>query len=344
MSEKNKPKDLLDWLCINNLCNFVVARPLGGVAAATLVLLYLLALAAAFKILCGAIFLEASDNTGNLGTGALVVALLGAPFLIWSTLIKHRTLVLSETVLFNDKINAALEALCSRRQITEVITKGDDESTLTKWEDDIVQRNGAIDRLEGLARERPSEVPRIAEMLSVYVRELSKTSAPPLDPDGVGVKALKVRTDIEKAVQTLGRLQDIPGVAYPLKIDLREANMQRFDMQGLHFAEANMRLARMEGTNLSNARMNRTNLSFAKFDSGTSWTNAQLDGVAARHADFRTTEISTDQIVSIFGDGSTETRHPPPIHWPTVKLDWPIFFAERDKWHKNPDTYIPPKP
>jgi hypothetical protein len=96
--------------------------------------------------------------------------------------IKQKTLALSETALFNDKVNAALQGLNSRRQITRVITAGGEEKILTEWEDDIVQRNGAIDRLEGLANERPSEVPRIASMLSVYVRELSSVSDPQTHP------------------------------------------------------------------------------------------------------------------------------------------------------------------
>lgn len=64
---------------------------------------------------------------GGLGVGALLAALLGAPFLIWTTLIKQKTLSLSETALFNDKVNAALQGLYSRRQITRVITVAGDK-------------------------------------------------------------------------------------------------------------------------------------------------------------------------------------------------------------------------
>ena len=56
-------------------------------------------------------------------------------------------------VLFNNKLNEAVESLHSRYQVTI------DEKDI--WKDDIIRRNGAIDRLEALAVERPYEAPRI---------------------------------------------------------------------------------------------------------------------------------------------------------------------------------------
>jgi uncharacterized protein YjbI with pentapeptide repeats len=171
------PVTFTDWLGITDAPRWWLARPLGPIVSVLLVLLFVLALAAAVVMLIRSFGAE----DAGLGTGGLIVALLGAPFLIWATVIKQntlavsrQTLALSETALFNDKVNAALQGLYSRRQTTRVNTAGGEEKILTEWEDDIVQRNGAIDRLEGLANERPTEVPRIANMLSVYVRELSK--------------------------------------------------------------------------------------------------------------------------------------------------------------------------
>jgi len=45
---------------------------------------------------------------------------------------------------------------------------------LNECADDLVTRNAAIDRLEGLPEERPEAVRRIARMLSVCVRESSR--------------------------------------------------------------------------------------------------------------------------------------------------------------------------
>ena len=284
------------------------------------------------------------NGSSNLGTGALIVALLGAPFLIWSTVIKHNTLEtarkslgLQETAAFNQKINDALQGLYSRRQITRPIKVGTDENAeekiLTEWQDDIVQRNGAIDRLGALARERPTEAPRIANILSVYVRELSKLSEPqshprqawidlvdPLDgsdgltdaqaraklgisPDeDLSVKALQTwtrglvpfRTDVEKAVQTLGMLKRIPGVVVnDITLDLRKTNFQGFDLSELDLSKANLSHARMEGADLSEARMEAASLRDAQLEgaslSGTrlvaaSLSCARMEGVNLRRA------------------------------------------------------------
>ncbi|WP_172295895.1 hypothetical protein [Pseudoruegeria sp. HB172150] len=107
--------------------------------------------------------------------GLVLAALLGAPFVVWRSWIAAKQANIAEESLFNDKINAASEDLASRRQVTRVVQSDDgSEAVLTEWEDDLVKRAASIDRLEGLAEERPDSTARIARMLSVYVRELSK--------------------------------------------------------------------------------------------------------------------------------------------------------------------------
>lgn len=298
MDKKNKPNGLLDWLHVKDAPNWGVARPLGTLTGSILVVavpvLFFFALCAAFFVVyhtISAVVLSKPEGI-NLGAGALIVALLGAPFLIWSTVIKHRTLTLSETALVNDKVNAALEGLFSRRQITRVTKVGDKEETLTEWEDDVVQRNGAIDRLEGLARERPTEAPRIANMLSVYVRELSKTKGwepknhprqdwkelvdptskePRMDrfaalvklglqPDQVDVAPFRdwvgslkpIRNDVEKAAQTLGRLKDIPGV----DSDNIVIDLRGVNLQGFDLSGSNFVKANLSGARLEGANLN----------------------------------------------------------------------------------------
>jgi hypothetical protein len=47
------------------------------------------------------------------------------------------------------------------------VTRRDEDGTPhDEWEDDVVRRNAAIDRLEGLVRERPEEAERVARLLS----------------------------------------------------------------------------------------------------------------------------------------------------------------------------------
>ena len=101
-----------------------------------------------------------ADNT-YLRIGGLT-AVLGGIIALPLTLIR---LNLAQESLFNDKINEATKGLYARRQVTV----GEGENAKDHWQDDIVQRNAAIDRLAGLAKERSSEASRIARQLSVFV-------------------------------------------------------------------------------------------------------------------------------------------------------------------------------
>ena len=150
--------------------------------SAVLGLLFAVALIAAFRVLAGAVL----GAEISLGAGGLIVALLGAPFLIWTTLLRHRNIEiqnrladLSDASHFNDKVAAATEGLPARHQVTRVVKDSEgNETVLTEWKDDLVTRAVAIARLEGLAAERPAEAPRIIRMLSVYYRELSSAHPP----------------------------------------------------------------------------------------------------------------------------------------------------------------------
>ena len=191
--------------------------------------------------------------------------------------------------LFNDKMTAATTDLYSRRQT------GD-----SAWQDDVPRRNSAIDRLEGLVHERPDQAPRVARLLSVYLRELSgadevpaqthpyirahalmypmdggtplsaEEAAQELDVTAEDISlaalrtwadALKPRSDMENAAQTLGRLRAIAGVdADAVTIDLRAANLQGIDFEGGNFNGARLNGAQLQGANLADAQMQRANL------------------------------------------------------------------------------------
>lgn len=112
-------------------------------------------------------------------TGALG-AVVALPFTLIRIRQTQRQTDLQDEALFNDKINAAATDLAARRQVTRVLHKGTPEEYIaTEWEDDLVTRAAAIDRLEGLALEAMergdySPAQRIARMLSIYVQELSR--------------------------------------------------------------------------------------------------------------------------------------------------------------------------
>ncbi|MFV1530919.1 MULTISPECIES: pentapeptide repeat-containing protein [unclassified Phaeobacter] len=259
---------------------------------------------------------EASARFALLRLAAMT-ATLGAVVALPFTLIRIRlTREANKTAdesLFNDKINAATEDLHAMRQ------RWDEEQKQNIWEDDITRRNAAIDRLEGLVKERPDTAPRVSRLLSVYVRELSRevpAEIPPEEPTpnelhrwlfGLTVK----RSDMENAVQVLGRMKRIRAVnCVSISIDLRHANLQRFDLTGLDLSgailsgshmqgsflrdtqlrNASLPFAKMQGTNLGNAKMLMADLSWADLRQAFLGC-AMLRGASLRHADMQGAEI-----------------------------------------------------
>ena len=240
--------------------------------------LFLIAIAAAYVLVTNVIGSE--DPSASLGLGALLVALLGAPFLIWRTVVAQRTLDtaqrqtdLQAEAHFNDKINVAATDLAARRQVTRVVGRGKEQRVLTEWQDDLVTRAAAIDRLEGLALEamdRGDFAPaqRIARMLSIYLRELSleypAKPAPRFETSkqiGEWAATLRpvARPDMERAAQSLGRINPDDDAARKCfdpqnSIDLRGCNLQRFNLSGANFAGAMLRKARLDSAILNDAR------------------------------------------------------------------------------------------
>ena len=168
----------------------------------------------------------------------------------------------AENVLFNEKINVASASLYATRQITRSRV-GPQEAPILHdhHEDDIVRRNAAIDALEGLGDQRPEVVPRIARMLSVYVRELSREHPAEPVPEESERRNLRAwtqalplkRSDMQTAVQALGRMRQKHATRFAEeRIDLSGANLQAMDLRGIYSAlrAASCSARRFRGTNL----------------------------------------------------------------------------------------------
>jgi uncharacterized protein YjbI with pentapeptide repeats len=301
--------------------------------------------------------------------------------------------------LFNDKMTAATTDLYSRRQT------GD-----SAWQDDVPRRNSAIDRLEGLVHERPDQAPRVARLLSVYLRELSGADEVPAQThhylyahalmypmdDSTPLSAkeaaeqlnvtvadislaalqtwaytLKPRSDMENAVQTIGRLRAIAGVdADAVKIDLRAANLQGIDFEGGNFNRARLNGAQLQGANLWQAQLQGTNLWQAQmqgaklwqaqmqgadlrhaqmqgadlvqagFDAKTTFNHANLMGGAINYTDLSPLNISAEQLNTAFGDGSVTL--PDHIDWPTHWLRKTLGVLGFNKQWRAFQATLPP--
>jgi hypothetical protein len=199
---------------------------------------------------------------------AVIGALIAFPFTVWRIRLTREQVKLTDTSLFNEKFSVAATGLAARKQVTQIAQKGDSKTVLTEWADDLVSRAIAIEQLEGLANERPSEAPRIARILSAYLAEVLRdhpAKQPPKGGDAAELKKwakhLVPRSDMQKAAQTMGRIRTISGVALgEVVLDLRFCNLQGCDSTDLNFDKAMMQDARLQGAHMWGTQMQGTRL------------------------------------------------------------------------------------
>ncbi len=262
-------------------------------------------------------FVETNAETANdflfyilriAGLTTVLGATIAFPITLIRLRLARKQTATAEESLFNEKINAATELLYARRQYTHCNEQGLPHKDV--WHDDITRRNAAIDRLERLAKERPDFAPDIARMLSVYVRELSRENPPESEPTKKSPSHLKEwakslvvkRTDMEHAVQALGRLigdETLKDAGIDLRnenIDLSHANLQAFDLRDLCFDGCKISYAHLQGVNFKRSslirarmyknRMQSANLSYANL------IDADLYRTDLRFASFRSSVMS----------------------------------------------------
>ena len=201
MKHDEPPRDLLDWLALRRYPDWRVARPLGMLLGMAAVVLLALALIAAFATVIRAIGGGASSAGGNLGAGALIVALLGAPFLIWGTLIKHRTLSAQMDGQITDRIAKAVEQLGAEKTVKEPNENG---AVAERTRPNIEVRIGAILSLERIAQDSTShdhgrDHARVMEILCAYLRENAPASAAQDHPYGEWQPLKDNPTEAERA-------------------------------------------------------------------------------------------------------------------------------------------------
>ena len=131
---------------------------------------------------------SAASGSGGLGFGfgALLVALLGAPFLIWNTVIKHKALGFQKEGLFTDRLSKAVEQLGVEKTVK---LAGMNCKPVETTEPNIEVRVGAILLLERIAQDSTAydkgrDHVRVMEILCAYVRENAKASAATAFPLG----------------------------------------------------------------------------------------------------------------------------------------------------------------
>jgi len=149
--------------------------------------LFILTICAAYVGLWQAIYPKPGASPAgqsSLGFGALLAALLGAPFVIWGTWLKYQMVGYQRESHITDRINTAVEMLGAEKTVKQR-SKDDAGKTVTTEETlpNIEVRIGAILSLERIAQastthDRGRDHVRVMEILCAYVRENSNARKP----------------------------------------------------------------------------------------------------------------------------------------------------------------------
>lgn len=174
--------------------------------------------------------------------GLVLAALIGAPLLLWRSIMNARQVEIASEVLFNDKMNAAAQGLTTRREVTRIVKRDQGEDVVKEIEDDLVARAAAIDRLEGLVNEQELAAPRVVRLLAAYVRGNFRCENVLPTED---LKIRKVpRMDLQKAIDAIGRIHrlavDVDSSHW--RLDLKEC-----DFDGVNFSTGFFRAADFSG-------------------------------------------------------------------------------------------------
>ncbi len=184
------PRDFLDWLGIKGAPKWHLARPIGPVFSLILALLFLGAIAAAFAVIFHTITnaFGAKAAGPSLGAGAMIAALLGAPFVIWATVLKQKTVEFQKEGHITDRINKAVEMLGAEKTVIVPAlapdgrpgrNQNDNMATTERTVPNLEVRFGALLSLERIAQDSTNydkgrDHVRVMEILCAYVRENAK--------------------------------------------------------------------------------------------------------------------------------------------------------------------------
>ena len=260
-------------------------------------LLFVMALSAAFVMLGHALFDFGLDAPrAGFGTGAVIVALLGAPFVIWRAIVAQKQADVAEQGHITDRINKAVEGLGTEKVVSRVwrnvtykldgevrtgfegrdedfkLPEGAQNVERGEWKvadrtkPNLEVRIGAIYALERIAQDSDRDHVQIMEILCTYIRQNSPArSAIPVDVevDGFSVKSWLPeipipRIDIQTALYVLGRRNE-----GQIKIE-RELDY-RFDLTSTNLQRANFQGLNFAAADFTDSYLDASSLEGAEF-------------------------------------------------------------------------------
>jgi len=148
MSPPEKP-DIVDWLGLRRAMDWSKARLLGPLLSVVVFTLFVMAIIAAGGVLIHAMFgLNIDMPRAGFGTGAVIVTVLGAPFVIWRAVVAQRQADIAQEGHITDRIGRAIEQL---------------------GHENIAVRMGAIHSLERIMRDSENDRIMVMRTLNAYL-------------------------------------------------------------------------------------------------------------------------------------------------------------------------------
>jgi hypothetical protein len=113
--------DLPGWLGLRSLPDFTKARWLGAALSVVVIVLFVMAVSVVMAVLGHALFDFGIDAPRiGFGTGAVAVALIGAPFVIWRSVVAQKTVNVTEQGHITDRINTAVQGLGAEKVVDRI--------------------------------------------------------------------------------------------------------------------------------------------------------------------------------------------------------------------------------
>ncbi len=180
----DKVPNLIEWFGYSTSMDFSRPPTLGGifrvVFSLVLILFYGAAIVAAAYVIKHTIAPTQNpiSDGPSLGAGALIAAILAAPFVIWRTLIAQRTVDLQHQGQITDRISKAVEQLGAEKTVK---LPGKDGLVVEQTKPNIEVRIGGLYALERIAQDsmtfdKGRDHISMMEILCAYIRENAPAS------------------------------------------------------------------------------------------------------------------------------------------------------------------------
>ncbi len=253
--------------------------------------------------------------------GLVLVALLGAPLVVWRSKIAFDQVQTAQERMITDRFSKAVDQIGAVRRVPRSQASAE-AGVRDSWEEEqpnIEVRLGGLYTLQRISEDsRPDHV-RVVETMCAYVRLNSRRQM----VDGQSDESRPPEVDIQAALEILGK-RPYSRCVYEMNslvtLDLATSVLPKSNLNSLRlpfvdFGKCNLQFAKLRHTDLRQAWLEWADFQFADFH------KCLLHRAALRGADLKNTNIAPETLNSAFGvkKGYGETQLPdgmdPPIGW-----------------------------